>query len=772
MAIDPALSRLLSDIRDNLTNTGEGKNNSQLVSEVRDAIRGSSEPTIATSLREINKTITSEFAELRKAIAAGGIPGGPGGGTPGRAGGPGAAAEAKEIGMMGSIKTVLEEIKSELGAMTEALESGHGAGHGGTGTTLFDLRATSARYTAIDKLLDDTTKTTTQKLSGMVSEFTREGGLLHQQYSSRQKDAILGLVGMATKATDLIGIFERLGHFIKTQIVERYTGFLANRGGGLSGSEYMFDDIKRILDTMRGTREEIGYGLVDTKNTVQKSMGMGVTSPNIMFGQTIDKLSFMYRQTIEDLQKRGVNPRGFGSPEQLQQIIDVISERQKSMGPFQEMRSQAGVDAQVKSVSFLADIAKATNMTVDQLTALVKANTQEISEQVALGTLTKEQGANLSNFLTQMKAFGPSGEFASSWVKKLAASGGNTTALMANNPEVAQAQSMSRGAFLPFVQEMYRVALSSMTEAQKRQQMVDIGRQYSGRFGFDPSVAGIMGPRNPLLGQAGGAAAGLGGNATTQIVADRTADMVEKASTRIEDISKQIPMFSAAVASFVGGVASFVGNLVLLYGASRMLGIGAGVGGALGGGAGRVLGGVARAAGPVLGGIGGAGAAYLEGAPAAGVVGAGLGGAGGAWGGGAIGMAIAGPVGAAVGAVLGGLIGSWGGQKAGTAIAGGGSPAVPAPSENMVGPGGEVVRGSVMADPSSVGLLSQIAIGGTQSLGILSQINAELARQTSLLGGRGGSVPGYTGNGLNSMTAAVAKVGRADSSTAYSGTGG
>jgi hypothetical protein len=778
LPIDPDLSRLLSDIRDNLKL--EGKSNSQLVSEVRDAIRGTSEPTVATGIRDLKKTLTDEFAQLRDTMRiAGGIPGGAAAaGT--RAGGPKTQFETEELGLTSEIVKALKAMQVELSAMTEVLGQ-HGGTGGGAGASGFDVKVLQSRYNAIDRILGDASKSFTSKLGSLSNEFFDKGGMLTQQYNLQQKRATEGLLGMASKTFDLIGVFERLGTFIKTQIVERYAGFMSNRAGGLSGSEYMFDDIKRILDTLKGTRDQVGYGLVDTKNSIQKALGSGMTSPNILYGQGIDKLSQSYRQMIEDMEKRGANPRSFGSPDQLEQLFNVLTERQKGAGPFEQMRQNEALQIQSNSVKFLSDIAKATNVSADKLIELVKAATEEATEQAALGNLKPQEVSAFTEMTALLKSsYGPTGSFMAQQMSKFIGAERDPAMFMRNNPDAAAMNAMTGGKALEMLSRVTDLSLRSGNAAEKMTQLQQIMSQYQGIGQLPSGLRGSIGVENKLFGQYGAAAAMLGGNAPGAPPIRGGPDAVENVMTGIEDLTKRFPMFSSAVGSFVGGVGSFVSNLAILYGASRMLGIGAGAAGAGGsvmGGVGRALGGAARLAGPLLGGVGAAAGAYMEGAPAAGVVGAGVGGGLGAWGGAAlgasIGTAIAPVVGTAIGGILGGIVGAfgggWAGQKVGTAI---GGPAVGAPNENMVGPGGQMVTGSAMADPSSVGLLAQIATGGSQSVGILGAIHAELARQTTLLGGAGGSVPAYNGSGLTSMTAPVAKTGRADASTAYSGTGG
>jgi hypothetical protein len=221
----------------------------------------------------------------------------------------------------------------------------------------------------------------------------------------------------------------------------------------------------------------------------------------------------------------------------------------------------------------------------------------------------------------------------------------------------------------------------------------------AGNLQADPTVAAALNQRQGGVGRLLGAIQGVKGYDISQLQNYQKppeTDSIKNFAAQIDNLNAKWPQLGQVVTGLIGAAGHAVTFGLELYAATKILsawrgGVAAataattGGGAAAGGAAGGVLsrfGGVARAAGPVLGGVGGAIGAAADGSSTAGVIGAGLGGASGTYIGMAIGTAIAPGIGTAVGGVLGGLIGSYLGQKGGETVGGSATqPAVPAPSK-------------------------------------------------------------------------------------------
>lgn len=788
----PDYTPILTQIRTALNEAGESKTASQLIREVRESIRAIGQPTVRDSLVELRNAITSELTQIRNVLTGGaGVPAG---------GRPVMRPEDKIAGQhLPEIEKDLRERITELTravtVLSEIATRGSGGIPGLGGATTFDTAAYSRRIDSVRDLVERSAKsglTTADMLQQALTAFRGSDGILVQQYSARQKDAVFGLVSLATKTTDLIYIFERLSNFIKTNIVEKYSGYMANRAGNVSAEGYFFDEFKRIFDSMTGRRAEVGYGIVDTNESIKRAIQSGLTSPMLMYGQNVEQLSATYRQMITDLEKRGANPRAFGSPDQLQALFNTVTEMKNAVGganPFQQMRAQGSIDIQTNMLIRLADIAKNTGLSADKLIELVKAATQEASELSALGLLSEREAQNFTTNKAILEALGPSGKQAGDLASKYLASGRNPAAFYANNPEMAKVDSMSGGALTSFLS---RISDLLVSDKDLRTQIPEIRRaaqqEGAGLKGYLGNLGMMAQQVSPQAGALGGMVSRLANIAPELAEAPGKVGMIDRTAQTIEDLAKQYPIFSGAVAGFGGLMLQFGMHVAEFAVAARMLGIlgggaaaaGAG-GGLLAAGSGalgyyaKVAGGTLARAAPVLGGVVGAGTAAIEGSSGAGIAGAGIGGAIGAYGGMALGSMI-GPVGTAIGGVVGSYLGSWLGQKAGEFVSPATSAPAVAPPQNVAGPAAAAVAGVVDTQRSyqddQIRVLSGLLSATVDGNGILNQMYSELSRQTGYLTGtQATSSTPQLGAGLTVNTPAVANAGRPNPGTPYAGAG-
>jgi hypothetical protein len=770
LPIDPELRELLSQLIGSLNDVGQGKTASVLISEVRDALRDSGSPTVASSIRNLQISISEQFNNLIQSLRSGG--GIAGGSSSTRDGLPGTHNDM--ISILEEIKEQGEKVGILLGELVENFSHRENGTEGVTSG--FEFRALTQRYKSVDEVLQQLNSSALSlrdKFLLITNDFSlrQESSALRAQYIAQQKYAILTMVNMTTKALDLVNVFEKLGHFISKMVSEGYELFQRTRSIGLTGAQTLLDDFQRVYEHgISGA----GFSNRLTAEQIMQYSGAGGTPTMLAIGRNIGQMSQVLGQALQQMQQQGRNPLNILSPNDFIKFFQDQISFMKQARILSTMNTDTQTQIMLRGLTFFSEISRYTGISADKLSEMAKKNDERINELQALGMVSQQEREIVRNNLTALQSMGPGGAGISNLLLEYLKSGRNMGMFLGSNPDVVIANSVTRG-LIPAIEQLSNLLFKQTSGPEFMRQAATIINQVQLAQGSTGAIAGII-RSYPGITKILGDVQALGGyspETMQKFQMPAETDALKNMATMLEQFRSQFPIFARAVETFYNGVLTFVGALAAYGVASRVLGFGAGAGGGGGAIAGRLLGGAGRLAGPVLGGVGGAVTAYAEGAPTAGVIGGGVGGAGGAFLGAQIGgmlgsfaPVIGNAIGAAAGAVIGGFIGSWGGQKLGTAIS---SPT------NMVGPGNNTISGYNIEDQQNTGLLAQIAQGGNSTVALLSQISTELAQQTALIRGSGvGSkgLPGYQNQGLTSSSLPVARTGRPDSSTPYDGSGG
>lgn len=777
------IKALLRAIKSNLEY--QGASIGVLISEVRDSMTGRGANTVRDAIHAEFASLHRDITMIHDALRGGGMGGGP---TTHGAGaglaGPDRVFQNAELQILERIARRVEELESELAV----LQGRGGGGAGGMGGA-FNINTIHSRFRHLDEMLRSATYQQADFLekSRQLTEYVfKSGGSLQQEYTNRQKQAIFNLTNLAARTFDLINIFERLGSFIKTQIVDRYsTMFQRDRSLGLTGAQIFADDFERYF---KHGLENMGPSYKLTEEAIKKNVEGGGGSSMLVFGQNLAQMSQRFEQLQKGMEARGTSPLQTFSPQELMQFMQDQAKSMRQMGTFASMRPDQQLDVMNKGLLYWADIAKYTGVSASKLETMAKKAEDELNELQAMGNVSAQERVELrKNLVTLETVLGPD-------MKKMLVdyfrAGREPGLFFGYNKDAAIVQQLSGGTYLRQLQQIaaelvkpqgdrreFIAALAGFANQIKTPQ----GGPATSAIGLEHTgVARIFGNIQ--------AAKGLDEETIRKMTVQDTNDALRRFSATIDEARAKAPQLmgiAGMVAGGIGdilkftaqlGIASFVLKNFWQAGAAANLAGGGGMAAAAGGGLsmlGRVAG-VAGRATPVLGAIGGAGAAYMEGSSGAGVVGAGLGGGGGAWAGAALGTAMAGPVGTIVGGILGGVLGSYLGRKAGETVSPASvAPAVPTQS-NAFGPAAAEVAAATAStyQDSSLSLLTQIVQSGAQGNYILGQMYGELARQTGYLrgdpNGAGGGVA-YNGQGLNTTVAPAVSGTRADAGNPYVG---
>lgn len=707
---------ILEEIRRGLY--GEGA--SKLLEEVRDALRAKSEPSVRQSLVQLQQAVVQGFREIHDLIARGGVPG--------SGLGQHVDQDTENRRFHRDEITELTQLREEIKRLEQIIEisgsggqAGRDARYGGGGHTAFDYEAMRRRYEATESIVSAFTKNQQDKYNVFYENMFKSQGVIHAQYIARQRDAVLGFTNLLTRTLDVVGAFEKLASFTHRIVTQGYTGYAANRDAGISGAQYMFNDLNRVFE--HGFANA-GYDPKMILEGVRQAASTG-TSPTIMFGQTIDTLSRTLVSLKETLAREGFRVTDTFRPDQLTPLISALMERQKTSAPFQQMDMMENRGMLRSQLDFLAQIAKYTNISADQLIAQAKQTGQEISTLQVLGMVSAKEAPILQGTLTALEKSGPNSKEAADLIKMYLASNREQglfyqRAREKYGPGVTQ----DLGRIFDLAAHLSQAATTKTDYPEFHRTIVDAIEKFaaSSSRGFtNPTINAAQ-----RVDQSGYAKllTGLFGLSNEARNPEKPPEpgIVGTTITAIDDLAKQYPIFADAVKGFGNWIVD-LGKHVAEFGlaawtlrrfwqaaAPAVAEGGSGAGGLLAGIAGRGGGGgsgataaaaegaaaietgmayywgVVRAAamksmkfGAIGGGLVSGVEAYEHGATTGGVVGAGVGGAAGGGVGAAAGALLFGALGSvipvlgtgiglAAGAAIGGWLGTKFGGQAGEAV--------------------------------------------------------------------------------------------------------
>lgn len=761
---------ILRQIKSNLEY--QGASVGTLISEVRDSLKGRAENTVKTAIQQEFAELHRDMLMIHDALRGGAMGGGPTTGRTGLAGIPGGGRTDTE-----ALRELILRVQELTGQIAV---NGHGFGHGsggGGGGDPFDSNTLARRYRALDELMRSSEyeqKSFTEKFSVLYNNFTNEGGVMHRQYINRQREAVFSLNNLGAKSLDLIGIFERLGNFVKTQIIDRYGSFTKDRSLGLTGMQTFADDFQRI---MQHGFSNMGFGNVVTQDAIKKNAEGGGGPTNLIYGQNISQMAQRFDQIMKQMEAKGVSPMQTFSPQELMQFMQNQANFMKQSQTFDKMRPDQQTELMTRAMVYWSDMAKFTGISAAKLEEMAKKDDSKLNELQALGMVNTEQKTALRQNLQAVETtFGPEMK---NLVVDLVRMNQNPTLLLSKNHDFMMANQLSNGSLLPALQQLTALAMKQSDPRTFLQNAAPILNRTQNAMGGD--VIAAINAENGKIGSILGTFLGARGLSPEKIAGyDKPSDTdsIRGAAGYFDLMKSQMSQIVSLGGGIVGGIAEIVKFTVELGVASMVLknfwrsAAGSQVAETGMAAAGRTLGAFGRLAGPVIGGVGGAAAAYASGAPAAGVAGAGIGGFGGAMAGAAMGARF-GPYGALIGGAVGGLAGSYGGEQVGTSMSQTQAPAVPAPS-NVAGPQAAEVAAATNSsfNDSNLSLLTQLVQTGNQGNYILGQMYGELSRQTGYLrgdpNGAGGGVV-YNGQGLAANVSPAISGTRPDVSNPYVG---
>lgn len=747
----------------------------ELMREVASAMRdGPHQPTVVQSILTMHSQILQRLDVL---VRQGG----------GHAAGPPAAGSRGGGDMEQPIHDALLRISLVLDRI-ERITASEGGGRGG-GSRYFTKESEINAINIIRRLTQSQEENIrrNEKEINAVSSF---GALIKQEAENSVKNLAVSFLNLGGSVSNLQGSFRKLEQSIKEQITSaRDTGAFGSNA--LSPQQFFLEGLTRVQHGMLTGFDSFRTSLQLVNDSLEKNL----ISPLTMTGRTVDELAGDLHQARENMRERyGFDTRAWMSTQDANKAMSALVDMQQKFGVNATIRDMRTEMAAARDGSFLKVISSNTGETVTKLEAQLQMNREQQDVLIGMGRMNESEFKNFTANQTEMqKMFGKNGEAFAGQIAGMMRYGRSASEVISNPTTPPEMRTMA--ATMPqMFGQMMRISEammhSQLTPDQMRALLRPLGAQQGGAAfqGMGPAAQGVLFPgmmdqlaRMTLIGNQAGAQRSGDARQVENQKDNSTWAMLQHFTESFQEYVKPFLRVEVALLSNVAALtlnSMAIGRLAMVMmarGGGETVG---GIGSMMMRGANTAI----RGASPILGGLGGAAAAYMDGAPALGIAGAGVGGAGGAAIGAAIGSAIVPVIGTALGGIVGGLIGSYGGQKLGTSLSGEGPKGqeptvVQVPAPGMAGPGAPqtALFEQTAADTSSlVGILSRILTTNETEVGYLAQIKGELTRQTSYLTGApspAGAAPVGTGLTASTVSSVQSRGSRPDSSTAYSGAG-
>jgi hypothetical protein len=735
-------------------------NNSDLLKEIRDALRGrdDGEPNVVQAINNQTSRLVSEWHNIAR---AGGFGGSTMGGAP-----PG---EHHEVESNNVVLTELRQVLGQLERAVQALEGiGEHEGHG-TGNDTYFQRDVMLRNIQNVNTMSESLSKGTLTLESFFGTFHE---LQARQLEASIQNLLYGFMNIGLHATNLGTAFRNLHSATQQQLVGlKDTGVFGSNM--LSPMQYFLEGLTRIREGILTTSDSFRT----VTQLVNDSLERGVLSPLLMTGKAAAELAVDFNQARSGMRQNfGVDTRAWMSTRESDALLAEMLSVTKKFGIQGQTNDIMIQGMAAQELSVLQIIASMTGQTVAKLEEQAKANRDQQQILIGMGRLNRDEYQNYGLNQEVLKSLGAPGLAVSQTIAKMLASGRSGTEILANNPEM-----QSFAASQPQMWSTMIRLMDQMTRKSSPQEILNTAKEL-GSGGFQ-DMAQIQ--QKNIYG-------GFMNDIANMVVAGKTAqslpapDAAQRAHGesdpvygligRITEIwQQQIQPFMRLETAIGAQVAALILNTGALWSNTAARGGGSILGGGMLGAAGRVVG-------PLAAGVAGAGVAYAGGSSTEGVVGSGVGSVAGSIAGAALGS-LAGPVGTMIGMTAGGILGGIIGERLGTnyGTASGvqsatattappsiiekilpssgtptpappevieklvpnyqgpstGMPAV-APPTNIYGPdfgaaSGDTAR-TVTYQDSSVNLLSNLVVATQDGNMRLAQIHGELSRQTEYLG--------------------------------------
>jgi hypothetical protein len=794
---DPEIKRLLQQILGALNLTGEGSV-SELIREVREAIKETGESSLRDSIVDLRSTVSHEFQVLRDHLRnTGNI--GRGATVP--------PSDADAESLRRSMSNLVDHLDEVIARLERAFvtfeEAGHGGGQGGGTNPYFERE----QILSVTRILDEFRRglLTTNEV------FTQFRGVIKDQAGVVFRDMAASVMNLTLHTTNAAAQLRNLHSVLSNEI----TGLSTHGVFGsnvLGPMEYFLEGPKRAFEGVLFETDSFRSTLKLLHTTIQDNM----ISPLSMTGRSLTELSGDFHKARQDMRERfNFDSRAWMSTDAANKALYDMLEFQKRSGIKSINNDIMTASTTAQELNFLKIIATMTGQTVDQLRTQVQQNRRQQEILMGQGRMSGEE-LNMRSQLTAAAGARLGKENAQELMNTLSqfmAYGRDRNQILGNSntPDDIKRLFATQGDTMERLISLNNETMRPLGANETMETRLDNFIRAYGDIRPTLERFSQMGRNNAPLqtAQYGSSIEMLsklliGSNVANSIKAPNAAQRETRDESVVysfiqtmkelwrEQLSPFIGLPSALTANTIAiatntaallafGRSGGFANLLNSFSGTRVAGF---------------LGGAARVAGPVLGGLGAAGVAAAEGSSTAGIIGAGVGGSGGAWGGAALGTAIAGPIGTVVGGVLGSILGGYVGQKGGSAMFGPAqanpvvppqnesamfvgpahaNPAVPTP-QNVFGPGGAAVAAATNStyQDSNLSLLTQIVQAGTQGNYILGQMYGELARQTGYLrgdpAGAGGRIS-YNGQGLGVNVPPIITGTRPSDSNPYVGAG-
>ncbi len=367
-------------------------------------------------------------------------------------------------------------IVKELATISDRLEAlrdvfaviGSAGGHGNDAAKLsgFDVGILHKQMSNLGKTFEATDfqgKSFIEQLRILAQSVGGIRGVFQASLDARQKDAALGLLGLSSKAADLIGWFEKLGGVIRTQVIQGYQDFQKNRTVGFTGAQNLFDEFERMF-THGGTA---GFSYKMLAEQTNQNVGTRTPSP-LLYGQSVAELSQTLNSQVNRIQARGFDPyTQFGGSNDILRYIQDQTSFLKQTGIFKNIRP-AEVDPFIQQgMHYFSDISKFTGISAEKLAELAKSTEEQLAETQALGQVTGAEAVNLKNSLDAFKSIGPGGKEIAKEVIDFLNAGRSQSGYLALHPEMVTANALSRGAILDTIEAATRLALKTNADPRE-----------------------------------------------------------------------------------------------------------------------------------------------------------------------------------------------------------------------------------------------------------------------------------------------------------------
>ncbi len=762
----PGTDGILSEIRDRLEDaSGEGKKSvSQLVTEVRNSIKGPGDPSLRSTILALEAAMHTDTAAIIAALGRGG--GGGGGGDGG--------------GRGGGNSSGLEEIEKTLSETVAALERavvifegiGHGEGKKGENgprpywETEIYLSATKAAGDLIEEGVS------------VSSALTKFNELNEKQNAAIGKDLLGSVLSLSLNTTNLSTQFRNLHGVLGKQITDLSTSGIFG-SNALGPMEALLEGPKRYMDGILTESDSFRTAL----RLAQKSLSEDLTSPLVLTGRDLTEVSqdlFKARQNLRDV---GTDTRGWMSTDEANKTLEDMLDSQHKMGIQSLFTDNITRDNTRQEIELLKVVASMTTLTTIKIEEQIKKQMDANMAMVGLGRMTDRESINAANVKTAVQDLHPETKAIFDALERMMGYGRTATDIKANAPAdftqlfATQPRMMER--LIQLQEERTRENRVGETAAQRNESFMRMATPIASDLqnwhaqGRENAAwqTGVTGSESPMVTGLYNAAKKL--EARVEPDANLAARSGDNATFTAYGLIKE--KWQQMVEPFIGLPTALAGNIAALWantGALSLLVTRGIFGGGLMGGALGAITGAARG----LGMAGGATAIGVEGYQNVqqirhGEAGAGYGGLAGAGAGMAIGAGLGtltdwftGPF----GTILGGVIG----QQIGTYVGGMISPAqsaVAGPHGDMVGPGASSVSGGGPASTGDDSLtkLSEISDFSQSTYDILGKIATELSMQTGLL--RQDNSAGSSSSSPIPQQSSISTVGRSDIGGSYPG---